>query len=68
MIEPTDADIGRTVLYRAHPGAMIERGVIESFNGSLVFVRYEFGVAGTYHESLEWEHEEPRSISGQDGA
>jgi hypothetical protein len=41
MIEPTEADIGRNVIYTArHPKAVPEQGTITSFNPTAVFVRY----------------------------
>jgi hypothetical protein len=58
MIEPTKADIGRTVVYTGnrYPGGKIEEGVITSINGSTVFVRYgsDTGSKGTRREDLEW--------------
>ena len=57
MIDPTDADIGRAVLYRdagqAYDG---ERGVITSFNQHYVFVRYGAGdgAKATSRSDLEW--------------
>lgn len=60
MIEPTENDIGRTVLY--HPGSGLtlglpERGVITSFNATMVFVRYgaDTGSKATKREHLHWE-------------
>ena len=61
MIDPTEADIGRGVIYRA--GSKLvgerERGVITSFNASAVFVRYTNGStsAATSREDLTWEGE-----------
>ena len=59
MIEPTKDDIGRKVVYREHgdfPGRKIEEGVVTSFNGSVVFVRYGASTtsAATAREDLEW--------------
>ncbi len=59
MIEPTQNDIGRKVIYRERgdfPGRKVEEGVITSFNDHYVFVRYGAGVtpAATLRESLEW--------------
>jgi hypothetical protein len=59
MIEPTQDDIGRKVIYREHgdfPGRKLEEGVITSFNSTCVFVRYgsRTGSAGTAREDLEW--------------
>ena len=41
MIEPTDNDIGRKVIYTGnrYPGGELEEGVITSFNSHIVFVR-----------------------------
>jgi hypothetical protein len=54
MIEPTEADIGRTVLYTR---GKAERGVINGFNRDYVFVRYGDGIGAkaTLREDLEWE-------------
>lgn len=57
MIEPTKADIGRKVIYRAgHPKAEPEEGVITSFNDHSVFVRYgsDYGSKGTDRKDLQW--------------
>jgi hypothetical protein len=59
MIEPTEADIGRDVIYRADsplPGET-ETGVITSFNAHSVFVRYagKRQSQGTSREDLTWE-------------
>jgi hypothetical protein len=40
MIEPTEKDIGRAVLYGPRHGQPLEEGVITSFNNVYVFVRY----------------------------
>jgi hypothetical protein len=39
MIEPSKDDIGRSVIYQA-AAQPPEEGIITSFNGSYVFVRY----------------------------
>lgn len=39
MIEPTEQDIGRKVIYSKREGST-ERGVITGFNESVVWVRY----------------------------
>jgi hypothetical protein len=58
MIEPTQEDIGRKVIYTGnrYPGGLIEEGVITSFNEHAVFVRYgkEVGSKATSREDLEW--------------
>jgi hypothetical protein len=59
MIEPTEADIGRKVVYRERgdfPGRKVEEGVITSFNPRVVFVRYGASVtsAATDRDDLEW--------------
>jgi len=58
MIEPTQGDIGRRVVYREHgdfPGRKIEEGTLTSFNEKYAFVRYG-GVtsAATDFADLEW--------------
>jgi hypothetical protein len=58
VIEPTEADIGRRVVYREKgdfPGRKIEEGTLTSFNAYVAFVRYT-GVtpAATSFEDLEW--------------
>lgn len=54
-IEPTEADIGRGVIYRGGAGEM-EQGYITSFNDHCVFVRYGIGCTSqaTSREDLEW--------------
>lgn len=70
MIEPTEADIGRAVVYRARKDAAPEEGVIISFNPHFVFVRYSTGpcasrtAAATPFHRLEWAG--PR-VEGQGG-
>jgi len=57
MIDPTDADLGRSVVYQAgHPGAELEDGIITSFNDTAVFVRYrgDLHSKGTSREDLRW--------------
>lgn len=58
MVEPTERDIGRGVLYTGnrYPGGKPEQGVITSFNAHSVFVRYgsEMQSKGTAREDLEW--------------
>lgn len=60
MIEPTEDDIGRRVIYTGnrYPGGLPELGVITSFNEHCVFVSYSLGSGGTatLREDLEWEH------------
>ena len=62
MIEPTQADIGREVIYTGnrYQGGELEYGVITSFNDHAVFVRYHgtralIGI-GTNRQDLEWAH------------
>jgi hypothetical protein len=43
MIHPTNADIGRAVVYYHHPD-LIEDAVITSFNDRVVFIRFKSGV------------------------
>lgn len=56
MIAPTQADIGRRVIYRPTRGHTVEEGVITSFNPAYVFVRYgaHAGSKATPRELLEW--------------
>lgn len=56
MIEPTQNDIGRNVVYRDARRQMLEEGVITSFNPYFVFVRYgsQTYSAATAREDLEW--------------
>jgi len=59
MIQPTQADIGRHVIYRERgdfPGRKVEEGVLTSFNNRVAFVRYGIGYtsAATDFADLEW--------------
>ena len=56
MIKPTEADIGRKVIYKDRSGSKVEEGTITSFNDHCVFVRYGNGStsAGTDRKDLEW--------------
>jgi len=42
MIEPTEDDIGRAVVYTGnrYPGGKLEQGIITSYHDHAVFVRY----------------------------
>jgi hypothetical protein len=58
MIQPTEADIGRKVVYSERgdfPGKKVEGSVLTSFNETYAFVRYS-GVlsAATDFADLEW--------------
>jgi hypothetical protein len=59
MIEPTEADIGRRVVYTGnrYVGGKLERGVMTGFNHWTVFVRYgdEKAAKATSREDLEWD-------------
>ena len=61
MIEPTEDDIGRAVIYTGnrYPGGKLEEGVITSFNERTVFVRYRGDVhaKGTSRQDLKWANE-----------
>jgi hypothetical protein len=62
MIEPTESDIGRKVIYRDLNGrGKIEEGTITLFNDQRVFVRYTTGStsAATRRGDLEWSHRQP---------
>jgi len=58
MIEPTETDIGRAVVYTGnrYPGGKLEDGVITSFNSYAVFVRYRDSNTSkaTSRADLEW--------------
>jgi len=65
VIEPTEKDVGRRVMYKPywqspHPSDPVEYGKITSFNDQFVFVRYD-GVGetsmGTFRSLLFWERE-----------
>jgi hypothetical protein len=62
VIDPTEADIGRKVIYTGnrYPGGKLEEGVITSFNSRAVFVRYgaDTGPKGTSRLDLEWVNSE----------
>jgi hypothetical protein len=66
MIRPTQADIGRDVIYRERgefPGRKVEIGVLTSFNELHAFVRYSgCSPAATAFEDLEWPHERSSKI------
>ena len=58
MINPTNNDIGRAVVYTGnrYPGGKLEEGVITSFSDHCVFVRYGADKHGkaTSRADLEW--------------
>ena len=58
MIEPTEKDIGRVVLYQGIRADDKDRGVITSFNRNFVFVRYgsKTHSEATNPRDLSWEH------------
>lgn len=62
MIEPTNEDIGRAVVYTGNrfEGGKIEQGIITSIGTHYVFVRYGADVTSkaTMRSDLEWS--EPR--------
>jgi hypothetical protein len=59
MINPTEDDIGRKVVYTGNrfPGGRLEPGVITGFTPHTVFVRYgtDTSSKGTQREDLEWD-------------
>ena len=64
MINPTEKDIGRGVVYRPKFGIGPEDGAITSFNDKVVFVRYQKQHPGangqaTDRNDLSW-------LSGED--
>lgn len=58
MIDPTEQDIGRKVVYTGnrYAGGKLEEGVITSFNNYGIFVRYgsQTTSQSTSREDLEW--------------
>jgi Fe2+ or Zn2+ uptake regulation protein len=62
-IKVTKADIGRKVVYRPLHGVQ-EEGVITSFNGRFVFVRYgnEHTPKATSPDHLSYIAEEPEGV------
>ena len=56
MIDPTEKDIGRGVVFK-RPFCETESGVITSFNEMVVFVRYgsDRNSKATYREDLYFE-------------
>ena len=56
MIEPTEKDIGRKVIYTGNYGGPDEEGVITSFNDRVVFVRYGAKIhsEATNRSDLKW--------------
>lgn len=58
MVDPTETDIGRKVVYAGnrYTGGEPEEGVITSFNDHAVFVRYGARTTsqGTSRQDLEW--------------
>jgi hypothetical protein len=56
MIEVTEKDIGRKVVYTSRGGETKEEGVITSFNDSYIFVRYgnKCNSQATHRRDLEF--------------
>ena len=58
MVEPSENDIGRLVVYTGnrYPGGKLEEGIITSYNDHCVFVRYsgELHSKATSRKDLEW--------------
>jgi hypothetical protein len=58
MIEPTEDDIGRAVVYTGNrfPGGKLEEGIITSFHDHAVFVRYgaDKHSKATLRADLDW--------------
>jgi hypothetical protein len=58
MIEPTEEDIGRAVVFTGnrYPGGKLKEGVITSFHDHAVFVRYgaDKHSKATLRADLEW--------------
>lgn len=62
LIEPTEADIGRQVIYRSRfdlRGGWTETGAVVRFNSRFVWVRYGKAVTpqATDREDLHWGEE-----------
>lgn len=57
MIYPQLNDIGRRVIFRRHPGALPEPGILISLQSGWVMVKYDAGFepVALRLESLEWE-------------
>lgn len=56
MIDPTEQDIGRKVIYRGW-GGEIEEGVLTSYNSAYIFVRFGTNLtpqACDNDERIEW--------------
>lgn len=60
MIEPTEKDIGRKVIYRGGAGE-IEEGVITSFKNGIIFVRYGKSVGSQATTPTDLEYAFPAS-------
>jgi hypothetical protein len=64
MIDPSENDIGRAVIYTGNrwPDGKPEAGVITSFNNTAVFVRYgtDTGSKATSRVDLEWDYPRPK--------
>ncbi len=67
MIEPKQSDIERKVIYRVHPDAKAEEGIITRFNEKYVFVRFgkEEQSAVTTRDQLEWQGTMPWQNDGR---
>ena len=66
MIEPTQDDIGRKVVYTGNYGGPLEEGVITSFNDAFVFVRYgaKYHSEATGRSDLKWCNQKPGEKGG----
>jgi hypothetical protein len=56
MIDPTNDDIGRVVIYHDRIRGLVERGIVTAFNHAYVFVRYsgERNAKATVRQDLAW--------------
>jgi hypothetical protein len=54
VIEPTQEDVGRQVIYTSKGGDVRERGRITGYNAAFVFVRYGEMVKATSRHDLAW--------------
>lgn len=65
MINPTNLDINRSVIYKTWNNQTTEEGVITSFNHFYIFVRYgsDKQSKATKRENLQWVRGEDNNVS-----
>jgi hypothetical protein len=56
MIDPTNDDIGRVVIYHDRIRGLVERGIVTAFNNAYVFVHYsgQRNAKATVRQDLAW--------------